>query len=228
MQLSQHTNRYKHRRRLQKDEIVMLGVGMILIGIGANLPTPEGAAPLATCRAAAAALDDIPGLRLVGLSRWFRTAPVPPSGQPDYINAVARLRGVADPATLLAALQAIEAAAGRWRGARDAARTLDLDILAMGPLGGLCRPGPDPVLPHPRACAASCWRRCWTSHPTGCIRCCSAPPPPCWPRCRPRGCIRWRDVPWRRPAGRAAAPGAASVGVTSPGAAVLAILGPVA
>jgi 2-amino-4-hydroxy-6-hydroxymethyldihydropteridine diphosphokinase len=151
MQLSQHTNRYKHRRRLQKDEIVMLGVGMILIGIGANLPTPEGAAPLATCRAAAAALDDIPGLRLVGLSRWFRTAPVPPSGQPDYINAVARLRGVADPATLLAALQAIEAAAGRWRGARDAARTLDLDILAMGPLGGLCRPGPDPVLPHPRA-----------------------------------------------------------------------------
>jgi 2-amino-4-hydroxy-6-hydroxymethyldihydropteridine diphosphokinase len=151
MQLSQHTNRYKHRRRLQKDEIVMLGVGMILIGIGANLPTPEGAAPLATCRAAAAALDDIPGLRLVGLSRWFRTAPVPPSGQPDYINAVARLRGVADPATLLAALQAIEAAAGRWRGARDAARTLDLDILAMGPQGGLCRPGPDPVLPHPRA-----------------------------------------------------------------------------
>jgi 2-amino-4-hydroxy-6-hydroxymethyldihydropteridine diphosphokinase len=124
---------------------------MILIGIGSNLPDADGASPLATCRAAAAALDAIPGLRLVGLSRWFRTAPMPPSGQPDYTNGVARLRGTADPATLLAHLQAIEARAGRRRTERDAARILDLDILAMGPLGGLRRTAPDPVLPHPRA-----------------------------------------------------------------------------
>jgi 2-amino-4-hydroxy-6-hydroxymethyldihydropteridine diphosphokinase len=124
---------------------------MILIGIGANLPATDGSSPLATCRAAAVALDAIPGLRLIGLSRWFRTAPVPPSGQPDYINGVARLRGAADPGALLAALQAIEARAGRQRSERDAARTLDLDILAMGPQGGLCRAAPDPVVPHPRA-----------------------------------------------------------------------------
>jgi 2-amino-4-hydroxy-6-hydroxymethyldihydropteridine diphosphokinase len=125
---------------------------MILIGIGANLPTPDGSPPLAVCRAAAAALDAIAGLRLVGLSRWFATAPVPPSGQPDYINAVARLRGDPAPDALLAALQAIEAQAGRQRGVvRDAARTLDLDILAMGIGGALCRGAPDPVVPHPRA-----------------------------------------------------------------------------
>lgn len=124
---------------------------MILIGIGANLPATDGSSPLATCRAAAVALDAIPGLRLIGLSRWFRTAPVPPSGQSDYINGVARLRGAADPGALLAALQAIEARAGRQRSERDAARTLDLDILAMGPQGGLCRAAPDPVVPHPRA-----------------------------------------------------------------------------
>jgi 2-amino-4-hydroxy-6-hydroxymethyldihydropteridine diphosphokinase len=121
---------------------------MVLIAIGANLPAADGAAPLATCRAAAAALDALPGLRLVALSRWFRTAPVPASDQPDYINGVARLRGAAEPAALLAALQAIEATAGRSRGARDAARTLDLDLIAMG---ALCRDAPDPVLPHPRA-----------------------------------------------------------------------------
>jgi 2-amino-4-hydroxy-6-hydroxymethyldihydropteridine diphosphokinase len=124
---------------------------MILIGIGANLWREDGASPLATCRAAAAALDAIPGLSLVGLSRWFETAPVPPSGQPNYINGVARLRGDAEPAALLAALQAIESAAGRLRGVRDAPRTLDLDILAMGTRGGLCRAAPDPVVPHPRA-----------------------------------------------------------------------------
>jgi 2-amino-4-hydroxy-6-hydroxymethyldihydropteridine diphosphokinase len=121
---------------------------MILVAIGANLPALDGGSPLSTCRAAAAALDALVGLRLVGLSRWFRTAPMPPSGQPDYINGVARLRGTADSAALLAALQAIETRAGRHRSTPDAARTLDLDIVAIG---DLCRAASDPVLPHPRA-----------------------------------------------------------------------------
>lgn len=129
---------------------------MILIGIGANLPGPDGAAPIETCRRAAAALDALPGLRLRGLSRWYLTAAVPPSGQPPYVNAVALLRvqpGVAqpDPGALLATLQGMEARAGRIRGRANAARTLDLDIIAMGEGGQLVRSVPDPVLPHPRA-----------------------------------------------------------------------------
>ena len=64
------------------------------------------------------------------------------------MNGVARLRGRADPAALLAALQAIEDAAGRVRPYPNAPRTLDLDIIAMG---RLLRATPDPVLPHPRA-----------------------------------------------------------------------------
>jgi 2-amino-4-hydroxy-6-hydroxymethyldihydropteridine diphosphokinase len=122
---------------------------MILVAIGANLPGPGGAAPLDTCRAAAAALAALPGLYLAGLSRWYRTAPVPPSGQPDYVNGVARLEGaVPDPAELLARLHAIEARHGRARGAPNAARSLDLDLIDID---GLCRDAPDPVLPHPRA-----------------------------------------------------------------------------
>jgi 2-amino-4-hydroxy-6-hydroxymethyldihydropteridine diphosphokinase len=123
-------------------------IGVILVAIGANLPGPGGAGALATCQAAAAALDALPGLRLRGLSRWYETAPLPPSGQPNYVNGVAHLSGAIEPAALLAALQAIEAAAGRVRGAPNAARTLDLDVIAMG---GLVRAAPDPVLPHPRA-----------------------------------------------------------------------------
>jgi len=129
---------------------------MILIGIGANLPGADGAPPIETCRRAAAALDALPGLRLRGLSRWYLTAPVPPSGQPPYVNAVALLRaqpGVVqpDPGALLAALQGMEARAGRIRGRANAARTLDLDIVAMGEGGQLVRSVVDPVLPHPRA-----------------------------------------------------------------------------
>ena len=122
--------------------------GAIFVAIGANLPGPDGAPPIATCRAAVAALDALPGLRLRGLSRWYRTAPLPPSGQPDYVNAVAHLSGDAEPAALLAALQALEALAGRARTTANAPRCLDLDIIAMG---ALVRRAPDPIVPHPRA-----------------------------------------------------------------------------
>jgi len=122
--------------------------GAIFVAVGANLPGPDGTPPIATCRAAVATLDALPGLRLRGLSRWYRTAPLPPSGQPDYVNAVVHLSGDADPAALLAALQALEARAGRIRGMPNAARTLDLDIIAMD---RLVRDAPDPIVPHPRA-----------------------------------------------------------------------------
>lgn len=121
---------------------------MILVALGANQPAADGAPPVETCRRAAAALDALPGLRLRGLSRWFLTAPVPPSGQPRYVNGVAHLAGGAAPAALLAALQAIERREGRTRTVANAARTLDLDVIAIG---GAVRDAPDPVLPHPRA-----------------------------------------------------------------------------
>lgn len=122
---------------------------MILVAIGANLPGPDGASALETCRRAAAALDALAGLTLKALSLWYETDPVPPSGQPPYINGMALLIGSApDPAVLLTALQDIENTFGRVRGEPNAARTLDLDIVAIG---DLVRMGPDPILPHPRA-----------------------------------------------------------------------------
>lgn len=125
---------------------------MILVAIGANLRGPDGSAPLDTCRAAVRALDALPGYRVAAVSRWYSSAPVPPSGQPHYVNGVARLARIgevaADPAALLAALHAIEARFGRRRAEVNAARTLDLDLID---LDGLTREAPDPVLPHPRA-----------------------------------------------------------------------------
>ncbi len=121
---------------------------MILIAIGANLFGPRGEHPLVACRAAAEALRGLPGLRWAGLSRWYETAPLPPSGQPSYVNGVARLEGAPDSAWLLARLHRIERMAGRVRGVRNAARTLDLDLID---LNAIVRPAPDPVLPHPRA-----------------------------------------------------------------------------
>ncbi|MDQ1078878.1 2-amino-4-hydroxy-6-hydroxymethyldihydropteridine diphosphokinase [Pseudoroseomonas cervicalis] len=122
---------------------------MILIALGANLPGRDGAAPRATCEAAVDAMARIPGLAVQAVSAWWETAPEPPSpGAPWYVNGVARCEGTLDPAALLAALQAIEDAAGRERPYPNAPRTLDLDIIAMGEA---VRESPDPILPHPRA-----------------------------------------------------------------------------
>ena len=71
---------------------------------------------------------------------------MPPSAQPDYVNGAVRLSGGVEPPALLASLHAIEAEAGRVRTVRNAARVLDLDLLAVDDLvmtGSL-------VLPHPR------------------------------------------------------------------------------
>ena len=131
-----------------------LGAGnrLVLIGIGSNLPGQDGQPPLETCRRAVALMDEFASMRLIGLSRWFESAPVPPSGQPPYVNAVAALLiepgATVDPAVLLGRLMTVEADCGRERSTLNAARTLDLDIIAMG---DLVRDAPDPILPHPRA-----------------------------------------------------------------------------
>ncbi len=86
----------------------------------------------------------------MAVSRWHDTAAEPPSAQPRYINGVARLElaGEVEPEALLAALQEIEHREGRRRSAPNAARTLDLDLIAFD---DRVRAAPDPVLPHPRA-----------------------------------------------------------------------------
>ncbi len=119
---------------------------MILIGIGANLPHPRYGPPRATCGAALAQLAGGGKLAIVGRSHWYRSAPVPVSDQPWFVNAVARVETGLEPAALLALLLATEEAFGRRRGQPNAARTIDLDILAYG------RRVSDgtPTLPHPR------------------------------------------------------------------------------
>lgn len=94
------------------------------IGLGANLGDP-----VHTLNAAVQALRQIPDTQLTGLSHFYRSAPVGPAGQPDYVNAVARIETAMTAHALLAALQAIESLHGRTREVRWGARTLDLDLL---------------------------------------------------------------------------------------------------
>ncbi|MCW5700649.1 MAG: 2-amino-4-hydroxy-6-hydroxymethyldihydropteridine diphosphokinase [Rhodospirillales bacterium] len=119
----------------------------IYIGVGANLPSPTQGPPLATCRAAVAALEAA-GLVIVTRSRWYRSLPVPVSDQPPFINGVIEVSTEAPPQGLLSLLHHVEADFGRVRAERNAARVLDLDLLAYD--NRVSEPGQAVQLPHPR------------------------------------------------------------------------------
>lgn len=125
----------------------------VVIAIGANLAgydpvIGKALPPSATCDAAVEALRDLAGLSVDAVSPWYESEPVPPSGQPPYINGVVVGKSSLSPEALLEALHRIEASFGRVRSVLNAARTLDLDLIDMG---GLVRTEMAPLLPHPRA-----------------------------------------------------------------------------
>lgn len=99
-------------------------------------------------RGAIDALRSHPEVEWRALSRVYETPPVGPPGQGPYLNAVAEVATRLPPQGLLDVLLEIETRSGRVRGAeRNAARTLDLDLLWMG---GRCISTPSLDLPHPR------------------------------------------------------------------------------
>lgn len=118
---------------------------MILLGLGANLPSPAGP-PQATLLAALSELAQH-NVRVVARSPFYRTAPVPVSDQPWFVNAVAVLDTALSPSELLGLFQEIERRFGRVRGPeKNAARSLDLDLLDYQ---GNIVSTPDLLLPHP-------------------------------------------------------------------------------
>jgi 2-amino-4-hydroxy-6-hydroxymethyldihydropteridine diphosphokinase len=113
------------------------------IGIGSNLESPAEQVAQAV-----AALREIPDCLLVHESGLYRSAPMGPQDQPDFINAVVSLLTQLDAVELLQGLQGIEEIQGRARNAEQwGPRTLDLDLLAYS-----SQISNDQVLtlPHPR------------------------------------------------------------------------------
>lgn len=101
---------------------------LAFIALGSNL-----AAPLEQVNAAVAALAEIPNSRIVAVSSFYRTPPLGPQDQPDYLNAAVALETGLTAEALLDNTQRIELQQGRERKAeRWGPRTLDLDIMLFG------------------------------------------------------------------------------------------------
>ncbi|HQT25482.1 MAG TPA: 2-amino-4-hydroxy-6-hydroxymethyldihydropteridine diphosphokinase, partial [Burkholderiales bacterium] len=112
------------------------------IALGSNLSSPES-----QIASAFSELDQLPDTKLVGKSGLYLSAPLSRIAQPDYVNAVAEIETWLDPAALLRCLLELELAHGRMREAKNAPRTLDLDILMYNDLVLIDE---QLTIPHPR------------------------------------------------------------------------------
>jgi 2-amino-4-hydroxy-6-hydroxymethyldihydropteridine diphosphokinase len=117
---------------------------MILIALGANLPSAAGT-PRDTLRAALASLG-ARGITIERLSGFYLSEAWPNPTDPSFVNAVASVRTSLSPDELLRMLHVVEAEFGRKPGPRNSPRPLDLDIVDYE---GRIEHG-DPELPHPR------------------------------------------------------------------------------
>lgn len=117
-----------------------------ILSLGSNLPPRE-----AHLAAARAALDALPGTRLVQASRILETEPV---DVPDefahlkFLNQVVLVETTLEVHDFSRRMHAIEDDLGRVRTVRNGPRTIDLDLIAFD---DLTLDEPDLILPHPRA-----------------------------------------------------------------------------
>jgi 2-amino-4-hydroxy-6-hydroxymethyldihydropteridine diphosphokinase len=112
------------------------------VAIGSNLSDPAR-----QVRDAFERLAKLAQTHLVARSGLYRSAPLGPQDQPEFVNACAGLVTQLDPEALLQSLMKIESAMGKVTPpVRWGARVIDLDLLIYA---NERHAGPGLVLPHP-------------------------------------------------------------------------------
>jgi 2-amino-4-hydroxy-6-hydroxymethyldihydropteridine diphosphokinase len=121
------------------------------VALGSNVGDRD-----AHLRVARERIATIPATRVLAETVVEETSPIGPVGQGAYLNQMVAVETELAPAVLLAALQAIEHAAGRERTVRWGPRTLDLDIVLFAK-----QVVDEPALrvPHPEISNRDFWRR---------------------------------------------------------------------
>lgn len=112
------------------------------IGLGSNLSDPAQ-----QLRRALAGLSEHREIRVLARSRFYRSRPLGPADQPDFVNAVVGILTTLPPRKLLDLLLDLEFKMGRpKRHPRWGPRLIDLDLLVYG---GLQLKEPGLTVPHP-------------------------------------------------------------------------------
>jgi 2-amino-4-hydroxy-6-hydroxymethyldihydropteridine diphosphokinase len=100
---------------------------IVYIGLGSNMRSPRQ-----QIKSAIKSIGKIASTRVLKASSLYKSKPVGPQNQNDYINAVVKVETELMPLELLDCMQNIENQYGRIREERWGPRILDLDILMFG------------------------------------------------------------------------------------------------
>ena len=96
----------------------------IYLGLGSNIESP-----IMQIKTAIKALNELPESKVLVSSGYYKSKPMGPKDQPDYVNAVVEIETVWSADELLKKCQLIEQSQGRVKNRHWGERTIDLDIL---------------------------------------------------------------------------------------------------
>tara|TARA_B100001175_G_C19163066_1_gene473789 strand:- start:19 stop:513 length:495 start_codon:yes stop_codon:yes gene_type:complete len=117
----------------------------IFISVGSNIPKDKSLSLIDNCKKAINSLKKY-NIFLVRVSNWYKTEPIPVSGQPWFVNSVIEIKTMLTSKQTLNSLHEIESSYGRIRAQKNESRTLDLDIIDFNnEISNF-----SPILPHPR------------------------------------------------------------------------------
>jgi len=117
---------------------------IVYIGLGSNIEQPY-----LQIKDAIIALDALPETTVVKDSGYFKSRPMGPKDQPDYVNAVVAIETAISAEDLLQHCQCIEKQQRRIKLRRWGERTIDLDILLYADQQLQTE---DLIVPHPGLC----------------------------------------------------------------------------
>lgn len=116
-------------------------MAMALLGLGANIDSP-----IAQLIRALETLRQHTDIEIIGVSRVYRSPPLGPADQPDFLNAAVRISTHLSPIELLDVVKTIERQQGRVTSRRWGERCIDLDILLYD---GITLETETLCIPHP-------------------------------------------------------------------------------
>jgi dihydroneopterin aldolase / 2-amino-4-hydroxy-6-hydroxymethyldihydropteridine diphosphokinase len=114
----------------------------VFIGIGSNIGNRYS-----NCKSSVDQIMSDHRAEFSALSSFYRTSPVSPVAQEEFLNCVLKIRWHGSPLELLALLNRIETMIGRVRDVPQGPRTIDLDILLID---DLILETTELTVPHPR------------------------------------------------------------------------------
>ena len=117
-------------------------MGCVFVGLGGNIGDTA-----AVFQSALNKIRLMSGVSGLTVSRFFRTTPVSPIPQADFLNAVCSFSYEDTPWQLLKGLQQIQEELGQQPKCKDVPRIIDLDILLFG--NTVCK-DKRLEIPHPR------------------------------------------------------------------------------